>query len=34
MHLKQELVLTQQVSPHKVETASPSVDPSFPTDLK
>ena len=32
MHLKQELVLTQQVSPCKVETVLPSVDPSFPTD--
>ena len=32
MHLKQELVLTQRVSPYKVETVLPSVDPSFPTD--
>ena len=34
MHLKQELVLTQRVSPCKLETVLPSVDPSFPTDLK
>ena len=32
IHLKQELVLTQRVSPGKVETVMPSVDPRFPTD--
>ena len=32
MQLKQELVLTQRVSPCKVETVLPQVDPSFPTD--